>query len=69
MVGMAYALMGLGVLGLAGLSLAYPFDGRNPIIPRGDHTGLALEVVSYALVPTGVVVLALGTGLLGGARR
>jgi hypothetical protein len=63
LVATAYTLWGLAVSGLAGLSLAYPFDGRQLILPSGDHIALALEVTAYAMVPVGAVVLALGFGL------
>jgi hypothetical protein len=68
-VGTAYALWGLALLGLGGLSLTYPFDGRTLILPPGPSVGLALEVFAYALVPTGAVVLAIGRALLQGAYR
>lgn len=63
LVATAYTLWALGISGLAGLSLAYPFDGRQLILPSGDHVGLALEITAYAMVPLGAVVLALGCGL------
>ena len=55
------AVGGLGLLGLGGLSVVYPFDGRRLILPPGAHAGLALEIAAYALTPAGVIVIAVGT--------
>jgi hypothetical protein len=63
-VGTAYALWGLGLLGLASLSLLYPYDGRALTLPPEADGGLALVILAYALMPTGVVIFALGRGLL-----
>jgi len=52
-----------------GPSLAYPFDGRQLLLPPGAGVALALEVASYARVPVGVVVLAAGRLLLHRAYR
>lgn len=63
LVATAYTLWGLAVSGLAGLSLVYPFDGRQLILPPRDHVGLALEVTAYAIALLAAAVLALGFGL------
>ena len=67
--GTAYAIWALGFLGLFGLSLTYPFNGREIILPPGASAGAALEVFAYAMMPTGVVVLGVGRILLWRAYR
>jgi hypothetical protein len=67
--GAGYALWALALVGLGGLSLAYPFTGRVIILPPGAHTAAVVEAVAYALVPTGIVVLVIGRVLFHRAYR
>jgi hypothetical protein len=47
-----------------GLSLAHPFDGRMIILPPGDHIGLIVEIVAYALLPLGLIAFVVARVLL-----
>jgi hypothetical protein len=63
-VGTAYGLWGLALLCLGSLSLMYPTDGRQLLLPPEAHVGRGLEILAYALVPTGALVVAIGTAML-----
>jgi hypothetical protein len=62
--GAGYVLWGLMFLIFTGLSLAYPFDGRMIILPAGDHIGLIIEIVAYALLPLGLIAFVVARVLL-----
>lgn len=65
----APGVMGVGFVGLGGLSIAYPFDLHGRMHPPAQSPGAVAQIACFVALPVGVALLALATALAAHAAR